>query len=212
MIAQFLYTMPRLRRSTLLFILPVWGAMGSILVVTLGVLLIQSGAPDFIAQIVDPSHESYNLFTSIPQQGSVLGQHIESNDLRVVKVQAFLDSYRSPMPAQAFIDAADQYNLPWTLLPAIACKESGCGRAIPRDSFNAFGWAVYTGQNSGANFDSWEHAISTVARGLRKNYFDKGLDTVIKIESRYTPPSARSDHSWQKDIDFFMDKIENWQL
>ncbi|NTV31047.1 glucosaminidase domain-containing protein [candidate division WWE3 bacterium] len=114
--------------------------------------------------------------------------------------------------SQAFVDIADTYNLPWTLLPAIACKESGCGRAIPPGSFNAFGWAVYTGQSSGATFGSWAAAIERVGRGLREDYFNRGLDTVPEIETRYTPPSATTHGGWRTHVTMFMNEIEGWPI
>lgn len=194
-----------------ILLLPIWGGMSIGLVFLMAVLLINLGGSSSIP-FVEPQQEAYHLFTSVPRQGTVLGQRVSSGDLRVVKLQAFLDQYRSPMPAQSFIDAAEKYNLPWSLLPAIACKESGCGRVIPSGSYNAFGWAVYTGQNSGAVFDSWDGAIERVARGLRTEYFDKGFDTVSKIETKYTPPSATTHRQWLQGVEYFMETIETWEV
>ena len=147
-----------------LLFLPVWFVLTGVFVVTGFVLL--SGQP--VAEIgVYEQEASYRMFAAVPQRGEVLGYSVTSADARVKKVAKFLNQYRSPMvdSAEAMVAAADKYNLPWNLLPAIACKESGCGRVIPHESFNAFGWAVYTGQNYGANFESWEHSYEVVAKG-----------------------------------------------
>ncbi|PIZ47651.1 hypothetical protein CO180_03185 [candidate division WWE3 bacterium CG_4_9_14_3_um_filter_41_6] len=193
------------------FLLPAWLGMSVVVMYVFVLLLANDDMKSPPIALVEPQQEAYHLFTSVPEQGTVLGQRISSADLRVVKLSAFLAHYRSPMPAQTFITAADTYNLPWTLLPAIACKESGCGRAIPKDSFNAFGWAVYTGQNSGANFLSWDEGIDRVARGLREEYYNRGFDTVEKIETKYTPPSATTHHKWLEGVRYFMNSLETWE-
>lgn len=199
------------------FSLPIWGAM---VVLTLGIYFALLNAVSLAAdgyqpaQILSTIQPAYNLFAVLPKKGEVLGQKVDYSDLRVAKLNDFLRFYRSPMinEAAVFVEVADKYNLPWTLLPAIACKESGCGRVIPVDSYNAFGWAVYTGQKSGMSFDSWAQAIEVVGQGLRERYFDTGLDTVEAIETRYTPSSANSHNHWQMDVEYFMDELESWQI
>src|SRR5690606_37956205 len=103
-----------------------------------------------------------------------------------------LSAQNSPMveAAPAFVHVADKYNLDWRLLVAIAGKESSFGKYIPPGSYNAWGWGIWTGQQSGAGFSSWADGVESVGYGLRKHYFDKGYDTLLEIESRYTPPSA----------------------
>lgn len=103
-----------------------------------------------------------------------------------------------------FVKIADQYGLDWRLVPAIAQKESGMGKAIPKGSYNAWGWAIFTGKNSGAEFDNWQHGIETVTRGLKNSYLNQGLDTPEKIMTKYTPSS---DGSWAADVRFTMDQI-----
>lgn len=197
-----------------LLILPAWLG-GTALFIFVIMLVLITGEK---VKLVDASmtqekmQAPYQLFAALPKKGEVLGQRVDYKDTRVLKLQSFLRFYNSPMVGSAaeFIAAADQYNLPWTLLPAIACKESGCGRIVPRNSYNAFGWAVYTGQTSGAAFGSWGESIERVARGLRQDYFDKGVDTVAEIEARYTPPSANSHHGWMIDVQYFMGELEDW--
>ena len=185
----------------------------SFFVLTLAVLLLAAPQlffwlPPFLQQKLD-----YRLYSALPQrEGSVLSSSIISADQRRLILQRFLRAQNSPMAPYAadFIEAADKYDLPWTLLPAIAGKESGFGKVIPKNSYNAFGWAVYTGQQRGAVFSSWRDAIFTVAKGLRENYFNRGLDTLEEIEPIYTPPSAKKGHPWLLDVRFFMEQIANW--
>lgn len=160
---------------------------------------------------LDPSR-AYRLFTSVPEQGQVLGQKIEGVDARAAILQNFLQKYRSPLApyAKEFVEVADKYELPWTLLPAISGKESGFGKVIPEGSYNPFGWAVYTGKTSGAGFDTWDEAIQKVGAALRREYFDKGLTTVEQIEVYYTPISAASHGSWRDGVSYFVWELENW--
>lgn len=145
----------------------------------------------------------------LPPSDKVLGQSVTSGDVRVVRLYNYLTHRNSPLAdyAQDLVRVADKYQLPWTLIPAIAGKESGFCRVIPPNSHNCWGWAIYSGQQSGAAWDSYQEAIETVARGLRQNYFDRGLNTPRKIETRYTPQSAMRDNHWAKDVEAIMQEI-----
>ena len=156
---------------------------------------------------------NYSLYSALPNNSHVLGQFIGSEDARIAVLADYLRNQRSPMAGNSsdFVQAADMYNLPWTLLPSIAGKESGFGKAIPKNSFNAFGWGVFTGQQTGVNFTSWENSIYTVAKGLREKYFDRGLSTPELIEPYYTPQSPAKGHPWLHDVLYFMNEIENWK-
>lgn len=160
---------------------------------------------------LDPSY-TYSLFTAIPEGGQVLGQQINMSDGRAQLLREFLQSYYSPLTnyAEKFIEVADKYQLPWTLLPAICGKESGFGKVIPPGSHNCFGWAIYTNEQNGANFANWEESIELVGKGLKRDYFDKGLTTLEQIERYYTPLSASRDNSWQEDVAYFQQVLENW--
>ncbi len=189
----------------------VWGtgslfAMGSCFYLLLG------GDISFFPAIVE-RNLNYAAYAALPDGGVVLGHFVAAQDSRKLILQDYLAARNSPLSpySEDFINAADEFQLPWTLLPAIAGKESGFGKAIPKDSFNPFGWGVFTGAQSGVNFDSWEDAIYSVARGLKENYFDRGLTTPAEIEPYYTPPSPGKGHPWLNDVEFFMEQIENWK-
>ncbi len=195
---------------------PIWVIFSLVLLLGLGTKLVNANQPHRPKVLGVRDTKSYALFAAQPSYGDTLTQTINYTDTREYKLHAFFMAYRAPYEmleaVPAFIQAADKYDLPWTLLPSIACKESGCGRRIPAGSYNPFGWAVYTGKTTGANFSSFSAAAWTVAKGLREDYFNRGLDTVPEIETRYTPPSANSHKGWQKDVTYFMNKLENWQL
>ena len=75
---------------------------------------------------------------------------------------------------QAFLDAADQFDLDWRLLPSLSMIESTGGKAARHNNF--FGW------NSGnAEFDSPVAGIREVGYRLANSslYKDKDLDELL---------------------------------
>lgn len=188
----------------------VWG-MGTIFVIFSSFWILQFSGTSLVPPFIE-KHLNYSAYSALPDNGSVLGHFIASRDARVAVLAEYLRYHNSPMAGNAadFIEAADRYDLPWTLLPAIAGKESGFGKAIPRNSYNPFGWAVYTGQQQGVKFNSWREAIFRVARGIREDYFNRGLNTPALMEPYYTPPSPGKGHPWLNDVTFFMAEISSW--
>ncbi len=126
-------------------------------------------------------------------------------DFRVVKLQAFLAQYDSPLTpyAQVFVDRADEYQIDWRLVPAITGVESTFGKQIPFNSYNAYGW-----NNGNYYFKSWEDSIEIVSKALREKYLDRGLDTPYKIGRVYAPPSP----FWGGKVNHFINKIESFQM
>lgn len=124
---------------------------------------------------------------------------------REEKLRKFLSKYKSPLEpnVEAFITAADEYNLDYRILPAIACLESGCGKHLIPDSYNPFGWGVY-GKNYIA-FKSYDEAILKVGEGLHKGYVLKGADSIEKIAPIYNPGNHAK---WLQNVKFFMNQIE----
>lgn len=118
----------------------------------------------------------------------------------------YLASYNSPMQyhAQDFIDASETYGLDWKLLPSIAGVESTFGKQIP-GGFNAWGWGVYG--NQAIYFTSWRDGMFTIAKGLRKNYLNKGLTDPYAINRIY----ASSPH-WGKNVTYFMGDLEKFAV
>lgn len=126
-------------------------------------------------------------------------------DKRLVKLQAFLDSYDSPLREHAatFIEEADRHNVDWRLVVSIAGTESTFGKHIPKGSYNAWGWGIPTGAQSGVGFQTWKEGISVVTAGLRKNYINKGAVSVEQIGRIYAASPAWADH-----VKFFIAKLD----
>jgi hypothetical protein len=119
---------------------------------------------------------------------------------RIDTLRAYLTKMNSPMVdnTEDFIDAAEQYNLDWRLLPAIAGVESTFGKHVLPGSYNPFGWGggrIY--------FDSWRDGIYTVGKGVSEKYVQRGLNTPFKMQPVYAPPSS----TWGGKVHNFMVKI-----
>lgn len=123
---------------------------------------------------------------------------------RVAILERFFAEFNSPLESNAktFVRVADEYNIDFALLPAIACQESTCGKFVIADSHNPFGWGIYGNQHIA--FDSYEQAIEEVGAGLHAGYFSKGYDTLAEIAPIYTPPS---NGSWYRGVTWFESQI-----
>lgn len=132
---------------------------------------------------------------------------IESSTVdRVEVLEKFFEKYDSPLAGSAatFITVADKYDMDYRLLPAISCLESGCGRVLIPDTYNAWGWGIYGDQY--ISFESWDNGIEEVGKGIYKGYVLKGLDTPAKMAPVYTPP--RPQH-WLNGVSHFMSQMDD---
>jgi len=149
----------------------------------------------------------YALFSSLPQSVGDIKTAVEFGDARPVIVRDFFRLYRSPLEpyANLIVEVSDKYGFDFRLLPAIAMAESGAGKEIPNDSYNAWGYGIYGDQVLG--FSSWEEGIERVARGLKEDYFDHGLDTPEEIMPKYAPPSVAKGGPWAKTVRYFINQM-----
>jgi hypothetical protein len=137
----------------------------------------------------------------------VLGESTDINyeDSRVASLEKFLQKYDSPLVpyARFLVETADKNGLHYGLLPAIAMVESNLCKKIIPDSYNCWGWGIYG--KTVTRFSSFEEGIDTVARGLKKNYVDQGLDTPEKIMTRYNPTNH---NNWLGSVNFFLSVLQ----
>lgn len=137
-----------------------------------------------------------------------LAMHELAEDTRVQRLRTYLVSHNSPLTEEAktFVEQADKNDLDWKLVAAIAGTESTFGKHIPPGSYNAWGWGIPTGAQSGIGFKTWEEGIETVSEGLAKNYYGKGAKTIYDVGWIY----AANGISWGNHVTFFMNKIETF--
>jgi len=144
--------------------------------------------------------------------GKVLGASIEGADARELLLKLFIQKFQPTSPmlphTDSFIQTADTYQLDFRLIPAIAMCESNLGTRIPsKNSFNAWGIAVYTGQQNGKVFNDWPHAIDWVGKYIREKYYNRSITELVEMGAIWAPPSVENENSWARCVEGFMDKI-----
>lgn len=138
-------------------------------------------------------------------RGEVLSQDVTLvRDQRVKVLEEFLRGYDSPLASEAasFVAVADENELDWRFLPAIAGVESTFGHRVAQNTFNPFGWG-----GGWVKFNSWSEAIETVGRELSERGKRAGISTPEEWAPSYCPPNAKN---WSRGVRYFMGEIENF--
>lgn len=138
--------------------------------------------------------------------GQVLGATVVAGDARALLLESFLRSYQSPLApyADRIVSEADKNGIDFRLVVAIAMCESNLGKRMPSsDSHNAWGIAVYTGNQSGATFSNWPEAINWVSNYIREKYYSQGLVDLKDIGTVWAPPSVENGYSWTTCVETF---------
>ena len=105
-------------------------------------------------------------------------------DLRTERLTSFFSKLHCPVIylAQDFIEAADDNQLDWRLLPSISVIESGGGKAARNN--NIFGW-----DNGNQIFPTLRAGINQVAFKLGKSALYRDRDSVGKLRL-YNPDQS----------------------
>ncbi|MBU1557931.1 glucosaminidase domain-containing protein [Patescibacteria group bacterium] len=103
----------------------------------------------------------YQQFIVPQNQDATVEISVSINEERAEKIDAYyaqrdmpLEGYGAKMVAEA-----EKNNIDWRLIPAIAIKESTAGKFAC--GYNPFGWG-----SCKIKFNSWDHAIETIAYNL----------------------------------------------
>ena len=111
-----------------------------------------------------------------PGQTHPVHVHDYSNDPRQITLRNFFHRWECPAEryATTFIEAADDYNLDWRLLPSLSFVESTGGKDARNN--NLFGW-----DSGRAHFPNPIAAIHAVGYKLANSilYKDKSLDRLL---------------------------------
>ncbi len=102
-----------------------------------------------------------------------------------------------------FVKAGMDYGIDPAALAAIAMHETGNGTSAAARNRNNVGGMM--GSNGLMNFDSIEDGITAMARNLKKNYVDQGIDTIAAVQRKYAPVGAKNDpdnlnNNWSKGV------------
>lgn len=102
-----------------------------------------------------------------------------------------------------FVKAGLDNGIDPAALAAIAMHETGNGTSPASKNRNNVGGMM--GSNGLMNFDSIEDGIEAMARNLKKNYVDQGIDTIEAVQHKYAPIGAHNDpdnlnNNWSKGV------------
>jgi hypothetical protein len=154
--------------------------------------------------------DGYNV-TASAGSGQILGASVITGDARALLLQNFLTTHQSPMApySDLIVSLADRNGIDFRLVVSIAMCESNAGKRMPKkDSFNAWGIAVYTNGTSGKAFRDWPHALEWVSAYIKEKYYDIGLVELRDISAKWAPPSVENGYSWSNCVESFMTEIQ----
>lgn len=127
-------------------------------------------------------------------------------DARPVIIKKYLEKYKSPLApySELIYQVSKDYGFEYYWIVAIAQQESNLCKKAPEDSFNCWGYGIH--KRGTLKFENYELAIRSFAEYLKREYFDKGLNTPELIMSKYCPSS---NGSWARGVNQFIDEMEN---
>ncbi|MFZ2153171.1 MAG: hypothetical protein WAV41_03895 [Microgenomates group bacterium] len=139
---------------------------------------------------------------------SVLGvsERVVTDDARPLLIKRYLEKYKSPLApySELIFDLSKTYNFEYYWIVAIAQQESNLCKKIPENSHNCWGYGINSAGT--LKFESYDIALRTYAEYLKRQYFDKGLNTPELIMKKYCP---HSNGSWAYGVRQFIEEIEN---
>ncbi|MBT6401358.1 hypothetical protein HN803_00430 [candidate division WWE3 bacterium] len=201
-----MFKKPALNKYPMLVVLPViWFGTLTFTILLLITLL-------FFSSNTVRSSQKYSIYSSRPLVLGAMTGTTGIGDPRAEKINQVYARYNCPMEGlgEAFVKEADENNIPYWVVAAVAFQESSCGKMIPyvddEPSYNAWGWAVYGDQVK--MFDSWEHGIKVVSAYMNERFFSQGVTELCDIMKVYTPPSKGS---WCAGVEYFKDAIDEYQ-
>lgn len=147
--------------------------------------------------------------------GQVLGEEtvnlkindsIIGDDARPLIIEKYLKKYDSPLLpySRLIFDLSQTYGFDYYWIVAIAQQESNLCKKIPDNSFNCWGYGIH--KKGTLRFENYELALKSYAEYLKKQYFDKGLNTPELIMKKYCP---HSNGSWARGVQQFIDELES---
>lgn len=136
--------------------------------------------------------------------GEIRSQIIKS-DARPVIIERYLAKYKSPLLpyAKQIFEVSETYGFEYYWIVAIAQQESNLCKKIPEDSHNCWGYGIH--KKGTLKFESYDLALKSYAEYLKREYFDKGLNTPELIMKKYCP---HSDGSWARGVWQFINEME----
>lgn len=149
--------------------------------------------------------QGMNIFASLPNTIPSVDAVIGAEDARAAIIREYLRRYNSPLEphAEYIVEIADENELDFRLITAIAQQESNLCKRIPEGTYNCWGWGIHSRGTLG--FSSFEEGIRVVSEGIKREYINKGYTTPEEIMKKYTP---LSNGSWAFGVRTFLEDME----
>lgn len=140
------------------------------------------------------------------EMGMTVSSEVVGNDARPVIIKKYLEKYKSPLApyADLIYKVSKDYGFEYYWIVAIAQQESNLCKKAPEDSFNCWGYGIH--KKGTLKFDNYKLSIRSFAEYLKREYFDKGLNTPELMMEKYCP---NSNGSWAKGVWQFINEMEN---
>jgi hypothetical protein len=135
-----------------------------------------------------------------------VNEEISGEDARPVIIRKYLEKYKSPLLpySDLIFQVSKDYGFEYYWVVAIAQQESNLCKKAPEGSHNCWGYGIH--KRGTLSFDNYELAIKSYADYLKREYFDKGLNTPELIMKKYCPSS---NGSWAAGVQQFINEMEN---
>ena len=145
--------------------------------------ILQSSNRSILEQAVGTATTSSSSGSVEARNTSLVAQSQQDDCTLAASIDSYLDSKGSPMVGQGqTLDTAGQrYDVDPRLLVSIAGAETSFGKNITAGQYNVLNW-LWNGGPLNSPFASWQTAITSVAKGLSRNY---DLTNVSTAYSKY---------------------------
>jgi len=131
---------------------------------------------------------------------------VSGADARPMLIKKYLEKYNSPMApySDLIFQISEDYGFEYYWIVAIAQQESNLCKKAPEGSYNCWGYGVH--KKGTLKFDGYELAIKSYAEYLKREYFDKGLNTPELMMKKYCPSS---NGSWANGVNQFIEELKS---
>jgi len=131
---------------------------------------------------------------------------VSGADARPMLIKKYLEKYNSPMApySDLIFKISEDYGFEYYWIVAIAQQESNLCKKAPEGSYNCWGYGIH--KKGTLKFDGYELAIKSYAEYLKREYFDKGLNTPELMMKKYCPSS---NGSWANGVNQFIEELKS---
>jgi len=146
------------------------------------------------------------VYAALPSQTRLIKTSLKTADARPEIIRQYLQKYHSPLEpyAELLVQAADENDIDYRWMVAIAQQESNLCKKIPPNSYNCWGWGIYGDKVT--RFDNYEHAITSIAPQFKEKFLKGNFDAdPFTVMQTYTPPSQGS---WANGVLQFFSELE----